>query len=105
MEAKEVELLENKDRQEAIRDKGFDMNGAADYGKIKVGIKTLEDAIIDLGFYKKIDGRRCIDKRAVMRAIMDRDYHAIRMISDYFYRIDGIYQRLVNYYATMYRWD
>ena len=40
--------MENKERQEAIREKGFDMNGATDYGKIKVGIKTLEDAIIDL---------------------------------------------------------
>jgi len=101
--------LENKDRQEAIRKKGFDMNGAADYsekvdyGKIKVGLKTLEDAIIDLGFYKKVEGRRCIDKRTVLRAIIDKDYRAIRVISDYFYRTNGIYQRIVNYYATMYR--
>lgn len=95
--------MENKDRQEAIREKGFDMNGATDYGKIKVGIKTLEDAIIDLGFYKKIDGRRAFDKRVIMRAIIDRDYRAIRIISDYFYRTNGIYQRIVNYYATMYR--
>lgn len=101
--------MENKDRQEAIRKKGFDMNGAADYseqvdyGKIKVGLKTLEDAIIDLGFYKKVEGRRCIDKRAVLRAIIDKDYRAIRVISDYFYRTNGIYQRIVNYYATMYR--
>jgi len=101
--------LENKDRQEAIRKKGFDMNGAADYsettdyGKIKVGLKTLEDAIIDLGFYKKVEGRRCIDKRVVLRAIIDKDYRAIRVISDYFYRTNGIYQRIVNYYATMYR--
>ena len=103
--------MENKDRQEAIRKKGFDMNGAADYsettdyGKIKVGLKTLEDAIIDLGFYKKVEGRRCIDKRVVLRAIIDKDYRAIRVISDYFYRTNGIYQRIVNYYATMYRWD
>ena len=98
-------MEDNKDRQEAIREKGFDMNGAADYGKIKVGIKTLEDAIINLGFYKKFGERFYFDKRAVMRAIIDRDYRAIRIISDYFYRTNGIYQRIVNYYATMYRWD
>ena len=97
--------MENKERQEAIREKGFDMNGATDYGKIKVGIKTLEDAIIDLGFYKKCGERRYFDKRMIMKAIIDRDYRAIRIISDYFYRTNGIYQRVVNYYATMYRWD
>ena len=100
--------MENKDRQEAIREKGFDMNGSGptiNYGKIKVGIKTLEDAIINLGFYKEIGGHRCIDKRMVMRAIIDKDYRAIRYISDFFYRTNGIYQRIVNYYATMYRWD
>ena len=97
--------MENKERQEAIREKGFDMNCATDYGKIKVGIKTLEDAIIDLGFYKKCGDRRYFDKRMIMKAIIDRDYRAIRIISDFFYRTNGIYQRVVNYYATMYRWD
>ena len=97
--------MDNKDRQEAIREKGFDMNGATDYGKIKVGIKTLEDAIINLGFYRKFGERGYFDKRMIMRAIIDRDYRAIRIISDYFYRTNGIYQRIVNYYATMYRWD
>ena len=95
--------MENKERQEAIREKGFDMNGATDYGKIKVGIKTLEDAIIDLGFYKKCGEKRYFDKRMIMKAIIDRDYRAIRIISDFFYRTNGIYQRIVNYYATIYR--
>ena len=105
--------MSNKDRQEAIREKGFDMNGATDYskieyGKIKVGIKTLEDAIIDLGYYKKF-GReylgRYFNKYEIMRAIIEKDYRALRVISDFFYRANGIYQRIVNYYATMYRWD
>ena len=95
--------MENKDRQEAIREKGFDMNGATEYGKIKVGIKTLEDAILDLGFCKKVGEKRFFDKRAIMRAIIERDYRAIRIISDFFYRTNGIYQRIVNYYASMYR--
>ena len=99
--------MQNEDRQKAIREKGFDMNGATDYGKIKVGIKTLEDAILNLGSYKKIRDHRFgfFDKFAVMKAIADKDYRALRVISDYFYRTNGIYQRIVNYYATMYRWD
>jgi hypothetical protein len=48
--------LENKDRQDAIREKGFAFNGngTTEYVKIKVGVKTLEDAIINLGSYRKL---------------------------------------------------
>ena len=96
--------MENKDRQKAIRDKGFNMNGTTDYGKIKVGLKTLEDAILNLGNYKRIKDHRCFfDKATIIKAIADKDYRALRIISDYFYRTNGIYQRIVNYYATMYR--
>jgi hypothetical protein len=38
-------------RQESIHEMGFDMNdnSKTEYGKIKVGVKTLEDAILDIG--------------------------------------------------------
>jgi len=52
-------LEENKEvgRQSAIHNKGFDMiNGASynlnqniDFGKIKVGLKTLDDAVLTYG--------------------------------------------------------
>ena len=106
--------MENKDRQDAIRKKGFSFSGSRDgtteYGKIKVGVKTLEDAVINLGSYKKLwrkygETARFYDKFEILRAIAEKDYHKIRVISDFFYRTNGIYQRIVNYYATMYRWD
>ena len=106
--------MENKDRQDAIREKGFSFSGNRDgtteYGKIKVGVKTLEDAVINLGSYKKLwkkygETARFYDKFEILRAIAEKDYHKIRVISDFFYRTNGIYQRIVNYYATMYRWD
>ena len=106
--------MENKDRQDAIREKGFSFSGSRDgtteYGKIKVGVKTLEDAVINLGSYKKLwrkygETARFYDKFEILRAIAEKDYHKIRIISDFFYRTNGIYQRIVNYYATMYRWD
>lgn len=35
-------------RQDAIHEKGFDM-GQTQFGKIKVGVKTLDDAVLNLG--------------------------------------------------------
>ena len=99
--------MDNKDRQDAIREKGFAMDGSPtlEYGKIKVGIKTLEDAILNLGYYKKLPEWHFYDRVFILRAIAKKDFRAIKAISDFFYRTNGIYQRIVNYYATMYRWD
>ena len=36
---------------------------------------------------------------------MDNDVEKLREISDYFYKTSGIYQRVCNYFATMYRYD
>ena len=99
-------MEEVKNTQEAIHAKGFDMiNGpATDYNKIKIGLKTVQDAVLELGTYK--DGRReFVNKREIMRALADRDLRALRAISNYFYRTDGIYQKVVDYFATMYRFD
>ena len=101
-------MASNKERQEQIRKKGFSMNGSSQYGSIKVGTKTLEDAVINLGAYQKLKDTSCLrfyDKVAILRAIAENDVKAIRAISDFFYRTNGIYQRIVNYYATMYRYD
>lgn len=35
----------------------------------------------------------------------DRDLETLREISNYFYRTSGIYYRLCNYFATLYRYD
>ena len=43
--------------QEQIHEKGFDMNSnySYEYGKIKVGLKTLDDAVLDTSCLKKIE--------------------------------------------------
>lgn len=43
-----------------------------DFSKIKVGIKTLDDAILDLGELKKIDPRLA-DKKTILKAIHNQD--------------------------------
>lgn len=77
---------------------------AIDFSKIKVGIKTLDDAILNLGDYKKINPRLA-DKEEVLRAIHNADYETMRDISNFFYKSSGIYNRLCRYMAYLYRYD
>ena len=77
---------------------------AIDFSKIKVGIKTLDDAVLNLGDYKKINPRLS-DKQEVLRAIHNCDYETMRDISNFFYKTSGIYNRLCRYMAYLYRYD
>lgn len=98
--------MEEVKTQEAIHAKGFDMvNGpATEYNKLKIGLKTVQDAVLELGTYQ--DGfKEYVNKKDIIRALADRDLRALRAISNYFYRTDGIYQKVVDYFATMYRFD
>ena len=99
-------MVENK--QEAIHDKGFNMgNGRdsiTDYGKIKVGTRALVDATLDLGTL--VDKTKpYTSKSEIMKALANQDLPALRKVSEHFYRTSGIYQRVCNYFATMYRFD
>ena len=74
------------------------------YGKIKIGPKVLDDAILDLGALKA--GNKYITNKAtILKAIGENDYESMRAISNYFYRISGIYQKACNTFANMYRYD
>ena len=95
--------MENN-RQQAIRDKGFDMGTSTKYGKIKVGLKSLIDGTLNLG--SLTSGNRIFaDKMTIMRALADRDLVRLRELSNYFYETNGIYQKVCNYFAYMYRYD
>ena len=73
-----------EERQEQIHKKGFDIFGSEfsnqqilsapphlDYGKIKVGVKNLDDAVMDLGSYRKLFPNFPFgDKQAILRAII-----------------------------------
>ena len=84
---------------------GFQYQGVpTDFNKIRVGAKTLDDAIIKLGTYNKISPRLA-DKATVLRAIATYDLPLMREISDFFYKTSGIYARIIRYMAFMYRYD
>ena len=93
-------------RQEEIRGKGFNImdNRMIEYGKIKINTKTLDDAVLNLGSIQNVT-RGMINKAVIYRALMDNDIVRLREISNYFYKTSGIYQKVCNYAATMYRYD
>lgn len=75
-----------------------------DFSKIRVGIKTLEDAVINTNPYMRVNPRLG-DKDFVLRAINQGDIGRMREISDFFYKTSGIYARLCRYMAYLYRYD
>ncbi len=113
-----------KDRQSEIRSRSLNLVGRGvsynlhdeeipddyneedflEFSKIRVGLKQLDDATLNLGTYRKVNPRYG-DKNFVLRAIYNHDYKTLREISDYFYEASGIYYRLCRYLAFLYRYD
>lgn len=79
-------------------------NVSIDLAYLQRGLKTLNDAIINLGTYKKVNSNYG-DKAFILQSIYNRDYNTIREISEYFYEANGIYYRLCRYLAYLYRYD
>ena len=99
----------------AIKSKGFNITTQAtqnylnphvplDFQNIRLNTKLIEDAILQLGDYKKANPRLA-DRENVIRAIANNDIRAMREISCFFYRTSGIYARILRYMAFMYRYD
>ena len=103
-----------RNRQSEIKAKGFAMMprpaesvsdySEIDFSKIRVGLQTLDDAILDLGSLKQTN-RTWGDKKVILRALSTKDYVSLRAASNYFYEMSGIYERLCKYFAFLYRYD
>ena len=88
--------MENTTRAEEIHKKGFNMSrdrsipyenipSNLDFNKIKVGIKNLDDAILELGSIKGTFPKLPYgDKKLIYRAIAEKDYALLREISNFF---------------------
>lgn len=98
--------MEEKINQSKIHEKGFDItnNYSYDYGKIRVGVKNLDDAILDLGSLKKIN-RNYGDKVNILKILFEQDPKKLREASEFYYNTNGIYERVCKYAATIYRYD
>ena len=97
-------------RSEEIHSKGFDLFGSKfslqdlddplAYRKIKVGPKTLDDAILNFGDYSSaLLSSGVISKGMIYRALASNDFRELRRISNLFYSISGMYQRVCDYFA------
>jgi hypothetical protein len=78
--------------------------GAVNYGKLKIGTKVLDDAVLGLGTHKSVH-RQYSNKAFIMKALYEKNLPLLRDISNYFYRTSGIYSRVCNYFAYLYRYD
>ena len=100
-------------RQKDIHTKGFRINNRryayegpipSQHSSIKLGKQTLQDAILDLGYLKKVNGKLG-NKHLVLKALWEKDLDTLREISNYFYRTNGIYFRVVSSFSTLFRYD
>lgn len=91
--------------QAKIHEKGFDLTNyrMTDFNKIKVGVKTLDDAVITLG--NLCDKTKGINKPLVLKALQEKDIPTLQRVSEYFYNVSGIYSKVCNYAAFLYRYD
>jgi hypothetical protein len=90
--------------QEKIREKGFNLYGRPgvdEYGKIKVGPKQLDNAILTIDNTLKKD----YPKPVILKALADKDLATIRDISEFYYNTNGIYARQCKYFAYLFRYD
>lgn len=104
IKAKGFEIMPSPDTSLNDQPTGYNGLPVVDFNKIKIGAKTLDDAILKLGDYKKTNPRLA-DKATVLRAIATGDIPLMREISDFFYKTSGIYSRILRYMAFMYRYD
>lgn len=75
-----------------------------DFNKIKINMKTLEDATLTIGDYQKLNSSLST-KMKVLQAIQRGNFDEMYKISNYFFKISGIYSRLIRYIAYLYRYD
>ena len=106
-------------RSEEIHSKGFDLFGnnyslqeidkledPLAYRQIKVGVKKLDDAVLNLGTYNQsLPKYAGISKSMILQALACNDLAQLRRISNLFYNVNGMYQRICEYLAYLYRYD
>ena len=90
------------ERNDIIHAKGFNILNnpneyyseavPTEYQKIKVGVKSLDDATLSLGsFSNSLANRTYASKKVILTALADNDLTELRNISNFYYNVNGIY--------------
>jgi hypothetical protein len=93
---------EELSRNDIIHAKGFNMQSntseyysdaiPTEYKKIKVGVKNLDDAVLNLGTIKSsLPGRGYANKKTILTALADNNLEELRNISNFYYNVSGMY--------------
>lgn len=69
-----------------------------------MGARKVEDPLVNIGAYHKVNANYG-NKGFVLNAIYKHEHAVLREISNYFYESSGIYYRMCNYLAKLYRYD
>lgn len=103
-----MENQENKTKQEKIHDKGFYMKNSSaypsQYSNVKIGNTSLVDPVTSMGSISAANPNMA-NISQVLTAIEKGDLSTLRGLSEYFYRVSGIYSRLCKYIAFLYKYD
>lgn len=114
------DFMQRAKRAEQTHAKGFDFFGPEmtfkeyqdaqeknlEFNKIKVGVKTLDNAVLRMENYKGDYPETIqITKQGIYQAIAQNDVREMRRISNLFYKLNGIYQRVCDYFSYLYRFD
>lgn len=77
-----------------------------DFKKIKVGVKQLDDATLNLSSLEQVcKGHNYGKKGYIMKCIAENNIPELRNISNFYYNLNGIYNRTCDYFAFLYRYD
>ena len=102
----------DKERNEQIHAKGFNMSNYitsdpdGEYKRIKVGVAQLDDAVLNIGtIHEALPNHQFANKKYIIKTLSENNVEELRAISNFYYNINGIYERVCNYLAFLYRYD
>ena len=75
-----------------------------EYASLRAGLRNIEDAVIDIGTYKKVNSNYG-DKKYVLEQLANGNTAELRRISDFYYNSNGIYRRACQLLAILYKYD
>jgi len=98
-------MSRNKSKSHTIKQEPHIDKDVVDYSKMRIGLKTVDDATINIKTALADIGYGSVAKADLIQALAEHDYDTIREASDLFFQSSGIYKRACEYLAFLYKYD